>query len=369
MNVRRVLRRLAAVAAAGAFVAGLALSPTHAADKIRWRVAAGFPTSLPALGDTAPWVVKMLNTSSDGDIQLNLYEPGRLVPAFQITEAVGDGEQVEAGYTWMGYDMARLPAVPLLAGGPFGVEPWEYMAWWYHGGGRVLAEELYDAVDVHPILCGIIGPETAGWFRNQITSLDDLNGLKIRFAGLGAKVLQKLGASVTMLPVAEMYRALENGTIDASESSLPEVDQKLRLSEVVKNNYFPGWHQTFTTMHLLVNREVWNETREDHKAMFNMACMAGTTYALSKSEAHQGPVIVRFEDTGVTPRRLPEPVLAELYRVTQEVLEEEATKDEMFRKIWESQKTFHEDYDVWKQYGYLPRDFEGRVLEQDKVAR
>lgn len=369
MNLRHSFRTLAVAAVAGALMTGAALVPTHAAEKIRWRVVSGFPTSLPALGDTAPWVVKMLATSSDGDVQLDLYEPGRLVPTFQITEAVGEGEQLEAGYTWIGFDAARLPAVPLLAGGPFGFDPSEYMAWWYHGGGRALAEQLYDAVDVHPVLCGIVGPESAGWFRNQISSLDDLNGLKIRFAGLGARVMEKLGASVKMVPIADIYQQLENGTIDASESSLPEVDQTLRLGEVVKNNYFPGWQQTFTTMHLLVNRKVWNDTRADQKAMINMGCMAGTTYGLSKAEARQGPVIARFHETGVTPRRLPEPVLAELYRVTQQVLAEEATKDEMFKAIWESQKAFHEDYDVWKRYGYLPRDLRESVIEEDKAAR
>ncbi|MBK8907639.1 MAG: TRAP transporter substrate-binding protein [Rhodospirillales bacterium] len=369
MTVRHCLRTLLVAAVAGAFVAGVGALPSQAAEKVRWRVAAGFPTRLPALGDTAPWVVRMLNKSSDGDIQLNLYEPGRLVPAFQITEAVSDGEQVDAGYTWIGYDTARIPAAPLLAGAPFGFEPWEYMAWWHHGGGQALAEEVYDAFDIHPILCGIIGPDSAGWFRNEIASLDDLNGLKIRFAGLGSKVLQKLGASVTMLPVADIYRALEEGAIDASESSLPEVDQTLGLGQIVKNNYFPGWQQTFTAMHILVNGKVWRETSDQDQAMITMGCMAGTTYGLSKSEANQGPVIADYKDAGVTPRQVPQPVLAELYRVTQEVLEEEAAADKMFRTIWESQKAFHEDYALWKRQGYLPRDFEDRVIEQDKPTR
>jgi TRAP-type mannitol/chloroaromatic compound transport system substrate-binding protein len=257
----------------------------------------------------------------------------------------------------VGYDQGKIPATPLIAAVPFGMEPWEFNAWWYYGGGQQLGEELYAPVNIHPILCGIIGPETAGWFKFEIKSLDDIKGLKIRFAGLGGKVLEKLGASVTMIPGGEIFQALEKGTIDASEFSLPEVDEKLGFYQVVKNNYFPGWHQPFTAEHLLVNKEVWDGLEDSSKALINLACEAGVTNALSKSEHNQGAVMAGFPAKGVTARKLPEPILRELDKVTQEVLAEEAAKDPMFKKIWDSQTAFAKEYNVWKQYGYLPRDF------------
>lgn len=352
------------VVSAALLIGSVATSTAEAADKIRWKVPIGFPSTLPALGDTAPWVFDMLNKASNGDIQLKLFEPGKLVPAFSIMEAVKE-KKVQAGYTWIGYDMGKIPALPLLAAVPFGMEPWEFMAWWYFGGGDKLAEELYAPNNVHPVFCGIIGPETAGWFAKEITSLDDIKGLKIRFAGLGGEVMQKAGASVTLLPGAEIYQALEKGAIDASEFSLPEVDQKLGFYQVVKNNYFPGWHQTFTSLHLIINKEIWDGLDDGQKTMINMGCMAGVTYALSKAEAHQGPVIAAFPDEGVTPRKLPEPVLRELYKLTQEVLDEQAAADPMFKKILESQRAFRKDYNLWKSFGYLPRDFEEKMQKED----
>mgnify|MGYP003316983803 CR=1 FL=1 len=92
--------------------------------------------------------------------------------------------KVPAGYTWLGYDQGKIPASPLIAAVPFGMEPWEYSAWWYHGGGRELTESIYVRYNLHPIYCGMTGPETAGWFRRRIDSLEDVQGLKIRFAGL-----------------------------------------------------------------------------------------------------------------------------------------------------------------------------------------
>ena len=355
-----ISRRLAAgtvlALATGAFLWGVAVLPATAAEKIRWKVPVAIPSTLPALGDTAPWIADRLDAASGGDIQLKIEEPGKIVPPFQIMEAVKDNK-VKAGYTWVGYDQGKIPAVPLIAAVPFGMEPWEFNAWWYYGGGQPLGGELYDPHGIHPVLCGMISPETAGWFKNEITSLDDLKGLKIRFAGLGGKVLEKLGASVTMIPGGEIFQALEKGNIDASEFSVPEVDERLGFYKVAKNNYFPGWHQTFTTIFLLVNKQEWNGLQDQSKALINLACQAAVTISLSKSEHNQGPVMAGFPDKGVTPRKLPEPVLRELQKVTKEVLAEEAAKDEMFAKIWESQKQFREQYALWKTYGYLPRDF------------
>jgi len=342
---------LAAVAIAQATIT----SPASA-EKVRWKVPVAFPTTLPALGDTAPWVVERLDKASDGEVKLKLYEPGKLVPAFQIMEAVKDNK-VQAGYTWIGYDRGKIPSLPLFSAVPFGFEPWEYMAWWYNAGGKELAEEVYAPHNIHPILCGIIPPETAGWFKVEIKSLDDIKGLKIRFAGLGGEVMQKLGASVTVLPGAEIYQALEKGALDATEFSLPEVDEKLGFYQVAKYNYFPGWHQPFTTMHLIVNADAWKAAGKQSQTLIDLGCEAGVTAGLAKAEANQGKVIAGFKDKGVTATKLPEPVLRELQKVTQEVLQEEAAKDEMFKKVYESQQAFMKDYQVWKNLGYLPRDF------------
>ena len=46
---------------------------------------------------------------------------------------------------------------------------------------------------------GVIPPEASGWFRKPNQTEADLGGLKVRYAGLGGKVLEKLGADLTML--------------------------------------------------------------------------------------------------------------------------------------------------------------------------
>lgn len=333
-----------------------AAAGSAALDQVKWRVPIAFASNLPALGDGILYVSEVAKLSSGGKTLLEVFEPGKLVPAFSITDSVKD-KKIDAGYTWLGYDQGKIPASPLFSAVPFGMEPWEFTAWWYEGGGAKLAEELYGAHQVQPILCGIMGPEAAGWFRHEIKSLDDLKGLKIRFAGLGGRVMQKLGASVTVLPAGEIFPALERGVIDATEFSMPAIDEKLGFYKIVKNNYFPGWHQTFTALHVVVNKETWNKLSPGSRAHVELVCTAATLRTLSRGEAVQGKTLGNFKEGGVHLRSLPEPVLRSIQKATDEVMAEEAAKDAMFKKIYESQKAFSAQYKTWKSLGYLPRHF------------
>lgn len=373
MTQKQLSKKAALTAVITALIAGFILSltvrPLHQDNsttsatenhkgqiRIRWRVPVVFQTTWPVLGDNPVFVSEMIKQASNGEVLLDIFEPNEIVPSFSITDAVRD-QKIEAGYTWLGYDQGKIPAAPLIGAVPFGMEPWEYSAWWYESGGRELAEKLYKQHQIHPIYCGMTGPETAGWFRKPIESLSDLEGLKIRFAGLGGKVIEQLGASVTMLPGSEIFQALEKGAIDATEFALPIVDQNLGFDRVAKFNYYPGWHQPFTASHLVINLEKWKSLNQSDKALLELGCTAGVIRNLSNSEAKQGPVIKRFEESGTSPIILPHPILKELQRVTKQVLESEAAKDADFAEIYQSQLDFMKSYSKWKSRAYLPRDF------------
>jgi len=353
-------KRSSRLAALGCVVAAFSLLPLHQAvadgQKIRWKVQSSFNTGWPALGDPIARLSDTLNRATDGRIQLKVYEPGKIVPALEITPSISAGD-LPAAYNYMAYDQGRIPSAVLFSAVPFGMEPWEYAAWWFEGEGSKLAEEIYHKSNVHPLLCSTIGPETAGWYRKPITQLSDLEGLKIRFSGLGGMVLNKIGASATLMAGGEIFAALEKGTLDATEYSMPAIDEVLGFHKIAKYNLFPGWHQVSTSTHFMVNLDEWNALADSDKALFEMACTAATLRAITTGEALQGAQINSFADKGVTAMTLPDDVIAELKRVSAEVMEEEAAKDADFKRVWESQQAFHAEYQVWKEIGYLPRDF------------
>jgi TRAP-type mannitol/chloroaromatic compound transport system substrate-binding protein len=336
---------------------GLTMGGFAQAEDLRWKMPVAFATKLPGLGSPAAWVADKLNTASDGSIQIKVYEPKKLVPPFEILQSVSDGK-VSAGYTWIGYDQGKIPAVPLFAAVPFGLKPPAYAGWYFYGGGHDMLQKVYanKGFNVHAQLCGIIGPETAGWYKEPITSLEDYKGMKIRFAGLGGKVLEKFGASVTMLPGGELFQALEKGTIDATEFSMPAIDQILGFDKVVKNNLFPGWHQPFTAQYMLVNGDEWKAASASQQALVETACTAGTLMGLAEGEYKNGAVLAKLKEEGINVGKIPMPILKQLKEATNQVLAEQAAADADFKMVLESQQAFQKDYVIWDENAYLPTE-------------
>jgi len=325
-------------------------------DEVRWAVPISFSSSLTALGDTLPWVAERLAAVSDGKIQFEVVEPGAMIPALAVFESAATG-QIEAGYSWMGYERGSVPASALFGATPFGLEPQGYVAWMYQGGGDELLKETFEPFNVYPILCGTIPPEAAGWFTFPIESVDQLQGLKFRAAGVGGEIMKEVGMSVSVLPGGELYQALETGVLDATEFSLPTVDKQLGFDQVAKFYHLPGWHQPSTSQFLYVNMDVWNDLSAQTQALIETTCMAGTVYAMARGEALQGPVLAEFQEEGVTAQQLPEDVLQAFRDATEVVMERESAADPQFAKVYKSIKDFQAAVQPWHELGYLPRDW------------
>ena len=342
----------AAVILAGAAMAGTA----NAQERVRWQVPIAFPSHLVGLSTPVVHLSETLEAISGGNINLRYYEPGELIPPFEILDAVSEG-RYPTGYTWIGYDQGSIPVLPLLSGPPFGMEPPAFMAWHYFGDGNDLLQEVYEPYGVKALLCGVIGPEAAGWFAEPLESLDQIDGLRIRFAGIGGRVMEQLGASVTMLPGGELYQAMERGTIDALEFSAPAVDRILGMQEIVQNYIMPGWHQTYTTSHLLVNKETWDDLSDLSRAQIETGCRSATLFGFSESEWENPQALAGFEAEGVNAQTLSPEILAELESVTMGVLDEMASNDELFARVLESQREWMQVHGNWHAKGYLPRSY------------
>lgn len=315
-----------------------------------------FGTHLPGLGSTVKWVGDNIGKVSNGSVKMKIYEPKKLVAPFEILDAVSTGK-VNAGYSTAGFWSGKIPAAPLFTAVPFGPEAGEYMAWMYYGNGLSLYQEMYDQANfnVHVMPCGITAPETSGWFSKPINSPEDLKGLKMRFFGLGGQVMQKLGVSVAALPGGEIFPALEKKAIDATEFTMPAVDQRLGFHKVVKYNYFPGWHQQATIYELLVNKETWNGLSENQQAAINVTCKAAMTEGFAQGEAIQFEVMKEnVASRGVKNMYWSDDMLSTFKKTWLEVVEENK-KDAFFSKVWADMSQFRDGYDLWESHAFLPR--------------
>jgi TRAP-type mannitol/chloroaromatic compound transport system substrate-binding protein len=275
------------------------------------------------------------------------------VPALECFDAASKGS-VESCFTTAGYHTGKHPALAFFTAVPFGPDFGEYFAWMIYGGGKDLQNEIYARSDLYSIDCNMIGPETSGWFREQVGSLEDLKGLKMRFFGLGAQVMQKLGVSTQLLAGADIYPALERGVIDATEFSMPNMDIDLGFYQIAKYNYYPGWHQQSSIGELLMNKAAFDALSDQNQAILEASCGWNIYVNYAETEAMNPAAMNKMlEEYGVTNVRWSDEDLAAFEAAWNEVVEEQSADDEDFARIAESYYAFREVYRTWAAAQFL----------------
>ena len=342
-----------------ALVLGLASDNAIAADepKVLLKVPMAYPSALPGLGTTIIWMADRIELLSGGTMKIKIYEPGKLIPPFEMLDAVHGGK-VNACYGVSGYWQGKFPAASFFTAVPFGPEATEYLAWIYYGNGMKLWQQMYDdgGMNVKVLLAGVLPPETSGWYVKEVKSIEDFKGLPIRFFGLGGKALQKLGASVTQIPGGEIFAALEKKAIEGSEFSMPAIDTKLGFYKIAKYNYFPGWHQQATLFELLINKDVWNSMSERQQMLMEVLTKASTLDTMAWTESIQYKVMLENEEKhGVKNMYWSDEMLDAFKNAWEEVAAEESGKDAFFKTVWDDLQAFRGEYQIWKDYGFLPR--------------
>jgi TRAP-type mannitol/chloroaromatic compound transport system substrate-binding protein len=339
---------------AGAVAAGLAMTLATTADakKVRWKMHAAFGKNLAVIGPPPHRIAEAVKRMSGGEFDIKVFEPGALTGGYAYYDPVSQGA-IDAAWGTSGANQGKNSAFAFLSTWPFGPSAPEFMAWMMHGGGIPLAEELYARDNIKFILCGMIPPETSGWFRDEIKSLDQLKGLKMRFFGMGAKVMNKFGVSTQLLAAADIYPALELGTIDATEFSMPAIDRSLGFYQIAKFNYYPGWHQQATSNELLVNMDTWNGLSDAHQAMLETACAANIAQEVADGEASQFAAMIENEKSGVKNMTWTDDQIAQFRAAWDEVVIEEIADNPDAQKVWKSYNDFHDKYKVWGDRGYL----------------
>jgi TRAP-type mannitol/chloroaromatic compound transport system substrate-binding protein len=335
----------------------LSTSANAADDKpILLKMPIYYGSHLPGLGSPAKYLAENASLLSGGSVKIKLYEPKKLVSSGEILDAVSTGK-VQAGYATPGNWGGKMPAARLFSAVPFGPEAPEYLAWFMYGNGAKLHQELYDksGYNVKTQVCGVIAPETSGWFKKEIKSAEDLKGLKMRFFGLGAEVMEKLGVSTVGLPGGEIFPALEKGAIDATEFSMPAIDKRIGVSKIAKFNYYPGWHQQATVFELIINKDTWAGMSGTQQAVITHLCRAATLDSLALGEAIQAPVMRENIANGVKNLYWSDEMLDTFESKWNEVVKEQKANDADFAKIWADLSAFREDYALWEKNAFLPR--------------
>lgn len=336
------MRRAITTGLGAALLAGGLWTGIAAADTVTLVTPIAYGTHLPGLGAPARQLAKALEKNSGGTLKLDLKEPGDGTLPHEILDKVSDGK-VDAGFSTPGFWAAKLPAASLFGGFPFGPDAQGYMAWLDRGHGRALYQEMYDQakVKVHVVPCAFGGAEAGGWFAKDIAGQEDLEGLRMRVFGLGARVMSRLGVVPVLVPGSGLAEAFAKKKIDAAEVYTPAVDRTLGLQNAVKRLYMPGWHQPATMFELLINKNRWEALGPERQSLIETTCEALLQTTLSESASLQAAALAALtHKDGVSVLPWPDGVVEALRGAWGEIAREESVRDYFFKEVLEDIERF-----------------------------
>lgn len=322
-------------------------APQVVPKTFHWKMVTTWPPNFPIFQESVEQLSKEIEIMSNGRLKVQVFAGGELVPPLQTFDAVSQGS-VQMGHGAAYYWAGKVPAAQFMSAVPFGMSAKGMNAWFYGGGGLELWREIYAPFNVVPFPAGNTGVQMGGWFNKKINKVEDLNGLKMRIPGLGGKVLAKAGGVPILLAGGEIYTALERGTIDATEWVGPFHDERLGLYRAAKYYYYPGWHEPGTALELIINAKAWAELPDDLKKIIEVAARSSNQWMYSQFETFNIKALRELkEKQHIEVLPFPPEVLKELKHFTLEILEEEASKNEIFRKVYEAFKKFQGDNTAW----------------------
>jgi TRAP-type mannitol/chloroaromatic compound transport system substrate-binding protein len=340
------LRTGAATAFAGPALALPAIA--QSAPEIKWRLGSSFPKSLDIVYGTAQALCRFVAEATDNRLQIVPHAAGELTASRQALDAVTSGA-IECAYTPLHFYAGKDATLGFGSGLPFGLNARQQLAWLNQWGGADIVNAALKRLNVYGLPAGSTGAQMGAWFKKEIHTLEDLKGVRFRIGALAGPILARVGMVPHHMAHADVYAAMENGTIDAAEYLSPYDDERLGLFKVAKYNYYPCWWESGGMMHMLVNLDKWNELPKAYRAIVSRACDAANAWMLARYDWANSVALRRLTAAGAIVRPFPQAVMDAFYRAANEHFAEVAAREPQFKRALDSVNAFRRDNIPWWQ--------------------
>jgi TRAP-type mannitol/chloroaromatic compound transport system substrate-binding protein len=345
MDRRSVIKNagIAGVLAAGAAPA------VHAQAAIRWRLASSFPKSLDTIFGAADTFAKKVGEMSGGKFTISTHAAGELMPAFGVVDGVQNGT-VECAHTAPYYFFGKDETFALGCAIPFGLNSRQMTAWMFEGNGGKLMREFYAKYNIVNFPAGNTGAQMGGWYRKEIKSVKDMQGLKFRVGGFGGKVIERMGGVPQNIPGGEIYQALEKGTIDAAEWVGPYDDQKLGFNKVAPFYYYPGWWEGGPQLDVFINDKAFAALSAENKAIVQAAATFAHVEMQAKYDAKNPMALKQLVGAKTKVLPFPKDVLDLAFKESLAMYAEISAKNPNWKKVYDDMATFRKDQNLWFRF-------------------
>jgi TRAP-type mannitol/chloroaromatic compound transport system substrate-binding protein len=351
---RRDFIKVTGLAAAGATtIAAPAIAQSM--PEIKWRMTTSWPKSLDTLHGGAELMAKAVGEATDGKFQIQTFAAGEIVPGLQVLDAVQNAT-VEMGHTASYYYFGKDPTFTFGSAVPFGPDMRINQAWYMLGGGREALNEFYKSYNVISLLAGNTGCQMGGWFRKEITTVDDLKGLKFRIGGFAGRVLQKLGCVPQQLAGGDIYPALEKGTIDGAEWVGPYDDEKLGFYKVAPHYYYPGWWEGGPMLLAMINLDKWNALPKFYQSVLEQAGHLANNWMMARYDQANPMALRKLLAGGAKLHAFSPPIMEASFKAAKELHNEVAAGNANFKKVYESLTNFSNNSYSWFQVAEVGYD-------------
>ena len=283
------------ISAALAFLALLVLAPFAGAQtKLKWAHVYEVPEPY---HQQALWAAQEIKQRTGGRYEIEVFPASTLGKETDINQALTLGT-VDIIYTGMAFAGRTFPPMS-IASGPFMFRDFDH--WNAFRNGSVFREVAkgYEDKSGHKILGYTYYGQRHLTANKMVTKPDDMKGMKVRVpdAPLFVMFTKAMGANATPIAFAEVYMALQNGTVDAQENPLPTIDAK-KFYEVQKYIILTG-HITDSLV-TIVGSGTWAKLSEADRKVFGDVLWEASTRATQDIVKAESALVADFEKRGKT---------------------------------------------------------------------
>jgi TRAP-type mannitol/chloroaromatic compound transport system substrate-binding protein len=295
---------------------------------------------------------KKVNDMTGGDLKIEVLPAGAVVPAFGLLDAVSKGT-LDGGHGVLVYHYGKQTALALWGSGPgYAMDANMLLAWHRYGGGKELLAKLYASIGANVVSYpyGPMPTQPLGWFKNPITKVDELKGIKFRTVGISIDVFTGLGAAVNALPGGEIVSAMDRGLLDAAEFNNATSDRVLGFPDVSKICMLQSYHQNAEQLEILFNKTKYDALPEKVKAIVaNAADAASADMSWKAIDRYSKDYIEMQTKDKVRFYKTPDSILQKQLEVYDDVVAKKSAENPLFKEIVESQLAFARRATQWEQ--------------------
>ncbi|MCJ8521215.1 tripartite ATP-independent transporter DctP family solute receptor [Pseudorhizobium tarimense] len=142
--------------------------------------------------------------------------------------------------------------------------------------------------------------------NKPIEKCADMQGLKIRVPDVPAYLAmpRACGANTTPIAFAEVYLALQNGTVEAQENPLTTIEAK-KFYEVQKNISLTG--HIVDHLNTVVSGMLWSKLSDEDKQIFTEVMQEAAERSTKIIEERENALVDKFKGMGITVTEVDKP--------------------------------------------------------------